>query len=431
MRRLGPERSSRSSSGSSPPPLEGPERSGSSPPDGPLRSSWPSSSRSGSEGPLREPALRSSSPLSWSSSRSPAWRCGRGGGAALAAPPAGSGVRTAGADDGHAARRGRVARGRAPPPPGPLGARRSPRRAACGPAVRFCTSAGPATAPPASTTTVPAFASAADAPAPPAPADSSAIRAAQLAARPARQPGHERQRHDRGRGRPQRRARPVHELAHRAGAQPELAGDLVLAAALDRDRQQRLALARRQRREPLQRLAHDGAALELVVGRVGDLQRLLDLLVVVAGLAQQVQARVVRDPVQPRPQLAHLVAALAARARRPRASAGGRPRRAPRAAPAGTRAAAGAGSAPRSPRRRARGRRGRARRAACRTACGGGRSTETASRHPGDTPGVPEVTQASPGMAQPVGSGSSSRPCSAASRTAGICSTLRSNSSGV
>ena len=44
----------------------------------------------------------------------------------------------------------------------------------------------------------------------------------------------------------------------------------------------------------------------------------------------------------------------------------------------------------------------------------------------------PLTLRSAPGEAvQPVGSGSSSRPCSAASRTAGSCSRLRSNSAGV
>ena len=92
--------------------------------------------------------------------------------------------------------------------------------------------------------------------------------------------------------------------------EPELARHLVLAAPLDGDRQQRVALALGQRREPLEGLAHDGPPLELVLGGVGDPQRLLQLVVVVARLAQQVEGRVVRDPVQPRAQVAHLVAAL-------------------------------------------------------------------------------------------------------------------------
>ncbi len=174
------------------------------------------------------------------------------------------------------------------------------------------TIAGPATAVVvASTATAPALAVKAPAP---APATSSAIRSAVGAPAPVapggRRPRGERQRHDRGRRGAQRQPRPVDELADRAFGDAQLARHLVLAAALDRDPQQRLALALRQGREARQRLPHDRAALHLLLGRRPAAQRVLELRVVVAGDAQLVQRGVVDDPVQPRAQVAHLIAAL-------------------------------------------------------------------------------------------------------------------------
>ena len=125
-----------------------------------------------------------------------------------------------------------------------------------------------------------------------------------------RRPRGERQRHDRGRRGAQRQPRPVDELADRAFGDAQLARHLVLAAALDRNPQQRLALALRQGREARQRLPHDRAALHLLLERRSAAQRLLELRVVVAGDAQLVQRGVVDDPVQPRAQVAHLIAAL-------------------------------------------------------------------------------------------------------------------------
>ena len=125
--------------------------------------------------------------------------------------------------------------------------------------------------------------------------------------RRARGPAGERQRHDRGRRGAQRQPRPVHELAHGALAHAELARHFALGPALDRDPQQRLALAHRQRGQPGQRVPRVLAPLHLVDRHR---QPIGELRVVVARRAQRVQRRVVDDPVQPRPQIADLVTAL-------------------------------------------------------------------------------------------------------------------------
>ena len=154
----------------------------------------------------------------------------------------------------------------------------------------------------------------ANAPAP-VPAISSAIRSAVGGSprrrRPRRRrPLGQRQRDDRRRRRAQRQPRTVHELAHRALGHAELARDLLLRAPLDRDPQQRLALALGQRGQAGERLAHDRAPLHLLLRRLGAAQRVLELGVVVARDPQLVERGVVDDPVQPRAQVAHLVAAL-------------------------------------------------------------------------------------------------------------------------
>ena len=125
-----------------------------------------------------------------------------------------------------------------------------------------------------------------------------------------RRPLRQRQRDDRRRRRSQGQPRAVHELAHRALAHAELARDLLLRAPLHGDPQQRLALALGQRGEAGERLAHDRAPLHLLLRRVGAAQRVVELRVVVAGDAELVERDVVDDPVQPRPQVAHVVAAL-------------------------------------------------------------------------------------------------------------------------
>ena len=175
--------------------------------------------------------------------------------------------------------------------------------------ARWSTIAGPEMALPASTATVPAFASVTDAP---PPATSSAIRSTSdpSRGRAGRRGGDQRHRRQRGRRGSHAHARPVHELAQRVVRQPEVARDLLLRVAADRRPDQRLALAVRQRGQRRQRLAHDRAALELVLAGVRDPRRLVQLGVVVAAHPQRVERRVVDDPVQPRPQLAHLVAAL-------------------------------------------------------------------------------------------------------------------------
>ena len=100
------------------------------------------------------------------------------------------------------------------------------------------------------------------------------------------------------------------------------------AAPLDRHPQQRLALALRQRRQARQRLAGRPRGARARPRGAGPPSAPPQLGVVVAATPQLVERRVVGDPVQPRPQLAHLVAALRAPSRPPPAPAGARPRRA-------------------------------------------------------------------------------------------------------
>ena len=124
-----------------------------------------------------------------------------------------------------------------------------------------------------------------------------------------RQPGRQRQRHDRGRRGAQRRARAVDELAHRVLREPQLLGDLVLRAPLDRDPQQRVALAVRERGQSGERPPHHRPALGQLRRPAAALERLAQLVVVVAHRTAGVQRGVVDDPVQPGPQLAHVVTA--------------------------------------------------------------------------------------------------------------------------
>ena len=174
------------------------------------------------------------------------------------------------------------------------------------------------------------------------------------------EPVHERHRRDRGGRGAQRGAGAVDELADAARRQPELLGDLLLAAAVDGDGEQRLALALGQGGEAREGVPEERAALGELRRTTDALERLAQLVVVVAVDPQGVQRRVVDDPVEPRPQLAHVVAApqggpgrherLLQRVLRPR----------PPTAAGGCGAGAACGSAPRSPRTPARGRRARA-----------------------------------------------------------------------
>ena len=100
------------------------------------------------------------------------------------------------------------------------------------------------------------------------------------------------------------------ELTNAAGGQPELLGDLLLAATLHGDGKQRLALALGERGEAGEGVADERTALGELGGAADTLERLAQLVVVIAVDAKRVQRRVVDDPVEPRPQIAHIVAAL-------------------------------------------------------------------------------------------------------------------------
>ena len=226
----------------------------------------------------------------------PPGTAGAGGGAALAAAAGGSGARAAGGET--VTRRGAGMWGVAERP-----ASRSCRGAemaaagVCGPVVRFCTSAGPATAPPASTTTVPAFARAADAPTPPAPADSSAIPALSSPREPLASHVTSGSGATRRRRRSVVRARctswraaPVLRPSSSA-ASSWLRPSIAIASSASRWRGGGAASPCSVCRTTARRASSSRARRRSAAT--------LDLLVAVAGLAQQVQARVVRDPVPP------------------------------------------------------------------------------------------------------------------------------------
>jgi hypothetical protein len=123
------------------------------------------------------------------------------------------------------------------------------------------------------------------------------------------EPGRERERHHGGRGHADGRPRAVHELADGVAREPQVARHLVLPLALDRGPQQRVALAIRQRGDGGQRPVHERPPLDLLLWARGRRQRVDELVEVLAGHAQLVERGVAHDPVQPRPQLADLVAA--------------------------------------------------------------------------------------------------------------------------
>jgi hypothetical protein len=110
---------------------------------------------------------------------------------------------------------------------------------------------------------------------------------------------------DRRRGCPQRCSRPVDEAANCPTREAERARDLLVAGPVQRRADEHLSLERGQRRHPrecrasLQALLHK--VLDLVpTGNIRDLMRHG------GDGTHAVEGRVVRDPVQPRPDLPHL-----------------------------------------------------------------------------------------------------------------------------
>jgi hypothetical protein len=124
------------------------------------------------------------------------------------------------------------------------------------------------------------------------------------------QPSDNRCRGDGCGGGTERRAGPIDESAHRTIAQPERRGHLFVAVAFDRSPYQRVALELRQCGKAGERLAHSDPPLEVGVRCGRALERLAELLVVIAGGAERVDGRVVDDAVQPRPRVSHLGAVL-------------------------------------------------------------------------------------------------------------------------
>jgi hypothetical protein len=120
--------------------------------------------------------------------------------------------------------------------------------------------------------------------------------------RPERQPAQHRTREQRGGGLADGPARPVCELADRACRHAEVGRDPLVALAVERVPHDHLALLGRQRADradhPAQPLAH----LDDLVGPPHTVEALGELVVPGLRIARDVQRRVVRHPVQPRPQ---------------------------------------------------------------------------------------------------------------------------------
>ena len=79
--------------------------------------------------------------------------------------------------------------------------------------------------------------------------------------------------------------------------------DLLVAATLELAQQDGVALALRERLDRHQHVAQPLAALERLVGPLDAVDALVQLVVAQAAVAQSVERRVVRDPVQPGPQV--------------------------------------------------------------------------------------------------------------------------------
>jgi hypothetical protein len=123
-------------------------------------------------------------------------------------------------------------------------------------------------------------------------------------------PRHERYRRDRCGGGAERRTRPVDQSAYRATAQAQSRGHLLVAVALDRGPHQRVALQLRECGKAGERLADRDPPLEVRVRSRRPLKGVTELLVVIPGRAERVHGSVVDDPVQPRPRVSDLGAAL-------------------------------------------------------------------------------------------------------------------------
>jgi hypothetical protein len=124
------------------------------------------------------------------------------------------------------------------------------------------------------------------------------------------QPSHNRCRRDRCGAGAERRAGAIDESANGTIAEPERRGHLLVTVTFDRGAHQRVALQLRQCGQTGERLAHRDPSLEVGVRRDRALERLAELLVVIAGGTKRIDGRVVDDAVQPRPRVSHLGTAL-------------------------------------------------------------------------------------------------------------------------
>ena len=115
--------------------------------------------------------------------------------------------------------------------------------------------------------------------------------------------GHEPRRRQSRRGLPERVPRAIQELAHGAVAHAELRGDLVVAPPLHRLQHDRVTLALRQVLDGGDHAPQPLAQFEDLRRRFHAVDLLAHLLVVEAGLPEQVQGRVVGDAVEPRAEV--------------------------------------------------------------------------------------------------------------------------------
>ena len=104
----------------------------------------------------------------------------------------------------------------------------------------------------------------------------------------------------RGHAGAQRDARPVEQLAHRAVGYAEPPRDLVVAAPFELAEHDRVALAQGQPLNGGKRVEQDLTPLEHLLRAILPADHVLERLVAGGAVAEGIQGRVVRDPVEPR-----------------------------------------------------------------------------------------------------------------------------------
>jgi hypothetical protein len=127
------------------------------------------------------------------------------------------------------------------------------------------------------------------------------------------QPRQQRTGRDRGARRPDRRAGAEQLLPDRADRYAQRGGDLLVRAALELAQQQRVALRAGERRDRRQQLVEPLAPREHLLGRFAGARGPAVRERLIAARAQDVEGRVVRQAVEPRPQLQRPVVRCAQR----------------------------------------------------------------------------------------------------------------------